>query len=260
MEEGVAVDLARHRVVDDVAGLEPLVVLPEPRIDPEGLDPHDLLLLVAHRARHVHHVDDDGVRLRERHLLPGAVAPVLAHRDDHRPPPVVRAARDLPPQRLLVGALEVAQRLGARGRDPGVAELRRDDPVLAPRLDAGEGELLAEDLGELLERHVHLEDVLPLALAGLAGARLRIALRERIARLAVALSDAALRPLAEAEVRDVDGRDGDGDELLPLLPDQLALLDVLLEVPLDATADDVAEARVVLLDLQRHAHAPVFGR
>jgi hypothetical protein len=64
VEEGVAIDLARHGVVDDVAALEALVLLAQPGIDPEGLDADDLLLLVAHRARHVHHVDDDGVATR----------------------------------------------------------------------------------------------------------------------------------------------------------------------------------------------------
>ena len=57
----------------------------QPRVDPEGLAADDLLLLVAHRARHVHHVDDDRVRLRLRHDdLAGAVALVLADRDDAR--------------------------------------------------------------------------------------------------------------------------------------------------------------------------------
>ena len=210
---------------------------------------------------HVHHVDDDRVRLGERHLLPGAVAAVLPHRDDHGLAPVVRAARDLPLQRLLVGALEVAQRLGAGGRDAGVLDARRDDPVLALRLDAGEGELLAEDVGELLERDVHLEDVLPLALAGLSRC-------PGCPSPGESGSPGSPSPwptppcelLAEAEVRDVDGRDGDGDEVLPLLADHLSLLDVLLEVALDAAADDVAEARVVLLDFQGHVGARLGAR
>jgi len=61
VEERLAVDLARDSIVDDEAALEPLVLALEPRIDPEALDAHDLLLLVPHRSRHVHHVDDDGV-------------------------------------------------------------------------------------------------------------------------------------------------------------------------------------------------------
>ena len=58
--EGVLVHLLGDRVVDDVDGLEALVVGLEPGVDPERLDAHDLLLLVGHRAGHVHHVDDDG--------------------------------------------------------------------------------------------------------------------------------------------------------------------------------------------------------
>src|SRR2546422_10408809 len=40
------------------------------------------------------------------------------------------------------------------------------------------------------------------------------------------------------------------------LPDHLPLLDVLAQVLLDASADDLAEARVVLFDLQRHPGPP----
>ena len=39
----------------------------------------------------------------------------------------------------------------------------------------------------------------------------------------------------------------------PLLPDQLALRDVLAEVLPDLAADDLPEAAVILVDLQRHA-------
>src|SRR5436305_1560446 len=75
--------------------------------------------------------------------------------------------------------------------------------------------------------------------------------------LAVALTHAALVLVTVPEVRDVDARDGDGDEVLPLLPDHLPLLDVLAEIALDAPADDLPEAAVVLLDLQRHLGASV---
>ena len=80
---------------------------------------------------------------------------------------VVGAERDLPAQRLLVGALEVAQRLGAGGVDPGVFDLLSDDLLLALALDVGQLELLAEDGRQLVERDVDLEGVLALALAGL---------------------------------------------------------------------------------------------
>ena len=50
----------------------------QPGIDPEALDAHDLLLLVAHRAGDVHHVDDHRVGLGLRGQLPGAVPLVLA--------------------------------------------------------------------------------------------------------------------------------------------------------------------------------------
>ena len=58
--EGVLVHLLGGGVVDDVDRLDALVMGLDPGVDPERLDAHDLLLLVGHRAGHVHHVDDDG--------------------------------------------------------------------------------------------------------------------------------------------------------------------------------------------------------
>ena len=82
VEERVAVDLARDGVVDDEARLEALVLAGEPRIEPEALDADDLLLLVAHRAGDVHHVDDDGVGDGLVDRLPRAVALVVGHGHD----------------------------------------------------------------------------------------------------------------------------------------------------------------------------------
>jgi hypothetical protein len=82
VEERVAVDLARDGVVDDEARLEAFVLLREPGIDPEGLDADDLLLLVAHRAGDIHHVDDDGVGHGLGDRLPGAEALVVGDGHD----------------------------------------------------------------------------------------------------------------------------------------------------------------------------------
>src|SRR5204862_355983 len=68
MVEGLAVDLLRGGVVDDVARLELLVLRAQPRVDPERLGAHDLLLLVARR---------DG-RADVAGALPDARAVVLA--------------------------------------------------------------------------------------------------------------------------------------------------------------------------------------
>src|SRR5207253_3630793 len=116
--EGLAVDLLRRRVVDDVAALDAVVLVAQPRVDPEALDADDLLLFVAHRSGDVHDVDDHRVALGRRDLLPRAVALVLARRNDGTRR-AVDARADLAAERLLVGALEVAQRLGARALDCG---------------------------------------------------------------------------------------------------------------------------------------------
>ena len=109
---------------------------------------------------------------RARDRLPRAVALVVGDGDDDR---VLRSKvplGDQPLQRLAVGALEVAERLGADAADARVAVVGVRDSTLALVLDVGKLELLAEDGGELVERDVDLEDVIArlppgLALAGL---------------------------------------------------------------------------------------------
>src|SRR5262249_22181650 len=207
VEERVLVDFLGRRVVHDVPALDRAVLRAEPGVDPEALDPDDLLLLETHRARDVHHVDDHRVGFRLLVRLPGAVALVLADGDDSRVQRVVFAHGDLPLQRLLERALEVAERFGAGAVDPGGAGLLRRDRLLAARLDVRELELLAEDLGELAELDVDLEDVLARLVAGLLAAVLRLTvLAERLADVALALADAALLLRAVLEPRELDLR------------------------------------------------------
>ncbi len=84
-----------------------------------------------------------------------------------------------------------------------------------------------------------------------------LAADDGITWVAVPLTCPPLLFVAEAEARDVDLRDGDRHEVLPFPPDQLSLGDVLPEVLPDPAADDAAEARVVLVDLQGHL-SPVY--
>ncbi len=102
--KGLAVHLVGRGVVDDVAVLDAVILGTEPGVDPERLDADDLLLLVAHRARHVHHVEDHRVGHRLRLFFPRAVAHVLADRRDQRRVVVVAARGELTLQRLAVGA------------------------------------------------------------------------------------------------------------------------------------------------------------
>ena len=75
--ERVFVHFLGRGVVDDVARFEPVVLALEPGIDPERLGAHDLLLLVGHRARYVHHVDRHGagVGLRDGASRSDSVCP-----------------------------------------------------------------------------------------------------------------------------------------------------------------------------------------
>ena len=86
---------------------------------------------------------------------------------------VVGVRGDLPLQGLLVGALEVAEALGAGLADAGVLVLLLDDVGLPLGLDAGQLQPLAEDLGQLVQGQLDLEDVVARAVAGLRRRRRR---------------------------------------------------------------------------------------
>ena len=114
MEERFAIDFLRHGVMNDVAGLDAFVVCADPRIDPERRGPHDFLLLVAHGSGDIHHVKNERVAFRPRLGFPGQEALVFVDRNDAGISRIVRARRDLPPERLAISSLEVAKRFGTR--------------------------------------------------------------------------------------------------------------------------------------------------
>src|SRR5690606_34028135 len=107
-------------------------------------------------------------------------------------------------------------------------------------------------LGQLLDGELDLADVVPRRVAGLARA-VRVAVRaQRRARLALALADAAQVTAAVAEVRQLDLRQRDRDQLLAPPPDQLASGEMPLEVLLDLAADDVLEPPAIAPDTPDH--------
>ena len=118
-------------------------------------------------------------------------------------------------------------------------------------------QLLAEDLREVVEGDLDLERVLALLLARLAlavGVTLLAAV-EGVALVALALTDAARLLVAEAKLGDVDLRHGDRHGVFALPAEQLAVRDVFAQVLPYAPLDDVAEARVILIDVEGHRAA-----
>src|SRR5262249_29655372 len=153
------------------------------------------------------------VGLRHAGRLPGSVTPVLPDRDEQGMLGAVGSRPDAALEGLLVGAPEVTQALGSVARDADVAVARGDDVLASLGLDGGEIELLAEHLGQLVEGHVDLQEVLPRLVAGPLLPPFALAGAQDGADVALALSDAAGLLLPEDELRDVDLGEGDGDQL-----------------------------------------------
>jgi hypothetical protein len=76
-----------------------------------------------------------------------------------------------------------------------------------------------------------------------------------ITGVAVTLPRPPALPVTEREPGDVDLRERNRDDVLALPADELALRDVFAQVLADLATDDGAEARMVLVDLQRHGLA-----
>src|SRR5262249_513982 len=250
--EGVLVDLAGDRVVDDVAGGHAVVLALEPGVDPEGLGADDLLLVVGHRARDVHQVEDHGVELGERDRVPGPVELILADRDDQRLLGVVGVGGDLPLEGLLVGALEVAEALRPGLADPGVAVFLLGDVGAALGLDPGQGELLAGDLGQLVHGQLDLEDVMAGRVAGAAAGLAVTGAADRRAHVAGTLADPAAVLGPVAELGDLDLRQRDRHVLAAGLADHLAVRDVFPQVGLDLASDDLLEPIGVTINFANH--------
>src|SRR6185436_8918511 len=95
-----------------------------------------------------------------------------------------------------------------------------------------------------IQSNFHFEDVLAFIQSRLAV--------QRVAGLPLALAHAARGLGAEADAGDLDLRKRDGDDVLPLAADELALGQVLAELLLDDAADDLLEALDVAIDLPKH--------
>ena len=121
-------------------------------------------------------------------------------------------------------------------------------------LDPGQGELFAQDGGQVVHGQLDLEDVMPGCIAG-SGAAVTVARaadrRADVAR-ALAHSAAVLGPVAK--FGDLDLRQGDRNELAPGLTDQLAMRNVLTQVRLDLAAHDLFEAIGVMIDFSNHGY------
>ncbi len=129
-----------------------------------------------------------------------------------------------------------------------------DDVGVALGLDARQLQLLAQDCGQLFERDSTSSrwpppGSLPAGPWPFLGSP---PLADRLALFAVALPDAAGAVVAEAEVRHVELRHRNADQIAALAADHLAVRDVLAQILADPAADDLAEAALIAFDFHDH--------
>ncbi len=150
------------------------------------------------------------------------------------------------------------QRFRTSLANAGVAVTGRNDVLLAARLDARQGQFLAQDGGQLFQGQLNFQDVSARLIAG-AGLIVALDRTERRAHVAVALADAARSLVAVAKLGYLYLRQRDADEVFPLLADHFAAADVLAQVAFHLAADDLAEALVIAFDFLAHFRAPQFN-
>ena len=253
MEKRLRVHLPGLGVMNDEPALHPLVLRGQPDIDPERDEPNQFLLFLTHGPRHIHHVDDHGVRFRLDRRPPRAVAFVLFHRPDSRVLHIVTPGHDLPSQGLAKGALEVAQRLGPGLCDPDVLVLLGGHVLFAPGFDIGKGQFLRHDFREFLEAHLNLENVLSRLRARLARAPGVRVYGDWVSGVSFTLADTLAGP-AETKARDLQLRQGNGDQVFPPLADEFALGEVLANPRANGAADNFLESCLIAVYSFRHVH------
>src|SRR5438105_1388066 len=85
--------------------------------------------------------------------------------------------------------------------------------------------------------------------SGLTRTILRIARAQNRSNISVTLPYTAALVRVKTEPRQINPGHRNGDNVLALLSDQFALSDVLLQLALDFSTDDLPESAVVLFDL-----------
>ena len=147
----------------------------------------------------------------------------------------------------------MAQRFGAGAADAVVLGFFLADVGFAFGLDARQLELVAEDGGQFFQRDIDFENVLhrdrcrpglcrPLVCRAAAG--------DGLADFALALPGAAGAVFAVAEMRHVELRQGNADQIAPFAADHFAMRNVLTQVLADFSADNLAKATMIVVDVE----------
>ncbi len=167
---------------------------------------------------------------------------------------IVIARSNLPAQRLEIRALEVPQRFGPGAANAVVARFFLLDGGFALGLNARQFQFVAENGGQFLQRDVDFQNVRARIAAGLALAAFLFAgaAGNGLADFAIPLPYSAGAVLAVAEMRHVELRQRNADQIAPFAADHFAVRDVLPQVLADFPADNLAKAAMIVIDVEDH--------
>ncbi len=150
--------------------------------------------------------------------------------------------------------LRCRNRFGTGAADAVVFRFFLADVGFALGLDARQFQFVAEDGGQFFERHFDFENVR----AGIAACFsfavpfLSAAAGDRLADFAVSLPDAAGAVLAIAEMRHIELRQRNADQIAPFTADHLAVRNVFTQVLANFPPHNLAEAAMIVVDVEGH--------
>src|SRR5215212_5333620 len=146
------------------------------------------------------------------------------------------------------------QRLGARLSNTVVLRLLLNDRRLSPRLDPRQLQLVAQDRRQLFERNIdfHQMAVARIAAGGALPVLRIAAFGDGLALFAIALPDAPCPVVAKSEMRNIELRHRDTDQIATLPADHLAVRDVLAQILADSAADNLSKAALIALNFHDH--------
>ncbi len=144
----------------------------------------------------------------------------------------------------------MTERFGAGLADPGIFILFRGDVRLPLRLDPREFQLLSQYLRQFLQGQIDFQDMVARLIPRLRLVPLRLLHPDDRSRLPIPLPHPSHLTAAKGKARDLDLRERDTDQILPLPTDQFPAGNKTSQLFFDFAPDDLFKTGMVRLNLK----------